>query len=73
MIPVGDGTFYLPGYSNRQKMPTNSKLSVMIRRMFIRTLKRISSCIRWYNLAQFANLVGNCQFPVYKAAESRSN
>ena len=37
MIPVGDGTFYLPGYSNRQKMPTNSKLSVMIRRMFIRT------------------------------------
>ena len=27
MIPVGDGAFYLPGYSNRQKMPTNSKLS----------------------------------------------
>ena len=27
IIPVGDGALYLPGYSNRQKMPTNSILS----------------------------------------------
>ena len=34
IISVGDGAFYLPGYSNRQKMPTSAKLSETISNIF---------------------------------------